>query len=321
MSSPRSLQPAQLWILLTMVSWGIYGPILGKAGVAFGGSAALSLTMIGLGYVLLGVIGGALLLRTGVVPDKGNWNRPAFGKGFVAGLLGVGGNLALIIALKLYHRPEVVMPLLFGGVQLGNTVFTCLDLKAWPRRGFLVGVLALMAGVVLALTYRPAAQHAGEQVNWWFLVFVAVVWVCWGKYGVQVHAATMAFGRSGIRSMVALSSAYGVVAFLGGLAVYFAGIEEGAAITSAGLSRGTLAGVITTAGAWGVVFGNRYVKGGPTIVMPLVFAGAPVVNSFYVMWANDVSPADIDIRFWLGLLIIIVGGYLVLANKPAARAV
>ena len=50
------------------------------------------------------------------------------------------------------------------------------------------------------------------------------------------------------------------------------------------------------------------------------------------MWATDVSAADIDLRFWLGpdggwknsgscLLIIIVGGYLVLANKPAAHAV
>jgi len=45
------------------------------------------------------------------------------------------------------------------------------------------------------------------------------------------------------------------------------------------------------------------------------------VVSTYVMWATDVSAAYIDLRFWLGLLIIIVGGYLVLANKPAARAV
>jgi len=316
--SNRGLQAAQLWILLTMVSWGVYGPILGKAGVEFGGSASLSLVMIGLGYVVVGIVGGMLLLITGAVPDKGDWNRQGFGKGFFAGLLGVGGNLALILALRLYHRPEVVMPLLFGGVQLGNTVFTCLELKAWPRRGFLAGVLFLMVGVVLALTYRPAAQHSGEEMNWWFLAFVAMVWVCWGKYGVQVHAATMAFGRSGIRSMVALSSAYGVVALLGGLIVYFAGVEPHATLTSAGLKDGMLAGAITTAGAWGVVFGNRYVRGGPSIVMPLVFAGAPVVNSFYVMWASSVSWGVIDIRFWLGLAIIIVGGYLVLANKPEA---
>ena len=47
-----------------------------------------------------------------------------------------------------------------------------------------------------------------------FLAFVAVVWVCWGAYGVQVHSSIVAFGKSGIRSMVAISAAYGVVAFL-----------------------------------------------------------------------------------------------------------
>jgi hypothetical protein len=311
-----TLQSSQLWILLTMICWGVYGPILGKAGVQFGGSSSLTIAMVGFGYVVLGVIGGLALLATGVVPDKGTWNRPAFVKGIFAGLLGVAGNLALIIALKLYHRPEVVMPLLFGGVQLGNTVATCLEMKAWPKKGFAFGVILLIVGVVTALTYRPGAVHAEEQMNWWFLAFVAVVWVCWGKYGVQVHAATMAFGKSGIRSMVALSIAYGVVAFLGGSIVYLLGVEPNAEFTQAGFKLGIVAGLITTLGAWGVVFGNRYVKGGPTVVMPLVFAGAPVVNSFFVMSTNDVTWSAVDPRFWLGLLVIVAGGYMVLSNKP-----
>ena len=74
--------------------------------------------------------------------------------------------------------------------------------------------------------------------------------------------------------------------------------------------------MITTAGAWGVVFGNRYVRGGPTVVMPLVFAGAPVVNSFFVMTTTDVTWSAIDYRFWVGLVVIVAGGYLVLTNKP-----
>ena len=60
-------------------------------------------------------------------------------------------------------------------------------------------------------------------MNWWFLAFVATVWVCWGAYGVQVHSAIVAFGKSGIRSMVALSAAYGVVALLGGLSAVATG--------------------------------------------------------------------------------------------------
>ena len=133
------LQLALLWAVLTMCCWGSYGPILGKARVELGGSLALTMVLIGVGYAILGVIFGLVLLKSGAVPDRGNWSKAGFVAGGFAGVLGVGGNLALVAALMLYHRPEVVMPLVFGGVQLGNTVFACLDLKKWPKRGFVVG--------------------------------------------------------------------------------------------------------------------------------------------------------------------------------------
>ncbi len=318
MKTSDNSQAALIFPLLAMLCWGTYGPILGQAGVMLGGSTALVLALIGLGYGLEGVLGGGLLLKSGLIPDKGTWTRDGFRKGFHAGMLGVGGNLALIVALKLYHRPEVVMPLLFGGVQLGNTVFTCLHLKSPPKRGFALGVLLLIIGVVTTLWYRPAEHHAEEQMNWWFLPAVALVWVFWGKYGVQVHKAIDGFGKSGMRAMISLSSAYVLVAVLASL-VFVTGLEPEATLNRPGFTRGLIAGLITTLGAWGIVFGNRYVKGGPSIVMPLVFAGAPVVNSFYVMAAGGADWSAIDPRFWLGILVIIAGGYLVLTNKPDPR--
>ncbi len=315
MRTSDSTNAALLFPFLAMLCWGTYGPILGRAGVLLGGSTALVLALIGIGYFLEGVVGGGLLLKSGLIPDKGSWTRDGFLKGFHAGLLGVGGNLALIVALKLYHRPEVVMPLLFGGVQLGNTVFTCLHLKSPPKRGFALGVLLLVAGVVMTLWYRPAEHHADEQLNWWFLPAVALVWVFWGKYGVQVHKAIDGFGKSGMRAMISLSAAYSAVAVLA-LVALAAGLEPQATFDRGGLGQGLVAGLITTLGAWGIVFGNRYVKGGPSVVMPLVFAGAPVVNSFYVMAAGGADWTAIDVRFWVGILVIIVGGYLVLTNKP-----
>lgn len=298
-----------------MACWGVYGPILGKARVELGDSNALAMAFIGLGYGILGVLLGLVLLKSGIIPDKGNWNANGFKKGFFAGALGVGGNFALIMALKLYHRPEVVMPILFGGVQLGNTVFTCLELKKWPKKGFLLGLILLIVGVTLALTFRP--NHGSEEaVNWWFLLCVAGVWVMWGKYGVAVHSSIMAFGRSGIRSMISISLAYVVLALGGGFLVYLLGVEPSAQLNSSGMSKGLLAGLITTAGAWGIVFGNRYVKGGPSVVMPLVFAGAPVVNSFFFLAQNQVSFSSISPVFWLGLVVVLAGGYLILTNKP-----
>ncbi len=310
------LQTALVFPLLAMFCWGTYGPILGQAGVLLGGSTALALAMIGLGYGLAGVLGGALLLKSGWVPDKGAWTRQGFRAGVGAGLLGVGGNLALIVALKLYHRPEVVMPLLFGGVQLGNTLFTCLHLKSPPKRGFALGVLLLIVGVVTTLWYRPAEHHEATPMNWWFLPAVALVWIFWGKYGVQVHTAIEGFHKSGMRAMISLSTAYVAVA-LGALGFVALGFDPAATFSQAGLTRGLVAGLITTLGAWGIVFGNRYVPGGPSTVMPLVFGGAPVVNSFYVMLASQTPWSSVDIRFWIGIVVIIAGGYLVLSNKPS----
>jgi len=312
------LQPALIFPVATMLCWGTYGPILGQATALLGGSTALALALIGLGYGLAGVLAGAVLLKSGLVPDSGAWTRDGFRKGFNAGLLGAGGNLALIVALNLYHRPEVVMPLLFGGVQLGNTVFTCLHLKSPPKRGFAIGVVLLMVGVVATLWYRPAEHHAEEQMNWWFLPAVALVWVFWGKYGIQVHSAIEGFKKSGMRAMISLSAAYVAVAMV---AVGFValGLDPEATFTRDGFDRGLIAGLITTIGAWGIVFGNRYVRGGPSIVMPLVFAGAPVVNSFFVMQMSGASWDSVDPRFWIGIAVIIAGGYLVLSNKPEPR--
>ena len=318
MRKPEVFQVALLFPLLAMLCWGTYGPILGQANALLGGSTALALALIGLGYAILGVIGGVLLLQTGLVTDKGRWTREGMVKGFGAGLLGAGGNLALIVALNLYHRPEVVMPLLFGGVQLGNTVFTCLHLKSPPKRGFALGVVLLIIGVVAALWYRPAEHQADLEMNWWFLPAVAMVWVFWGKYGVQVHSSIEGFGKSGIRAMISLSGAYVAVA---AAAMVFVGLglDSSATFNTAGFTRGLVAGLITTLGAWGIVFGNRYVKGGPSIVMPLVFGGAPVVNSFYAMEVSGAAWSSVDIRFWIGIAVIIAGGYLVLANKPEPR--
>ena len=58
---------------------------------------------------------------------------------------------------------------------------------------------------------------------------------------------------------------------------------------------------------------------GKVIAFALEAAGAPVVNSFFVMETGGVGWSAVDPRFWLGIAIIIVGGYLVLTNKPDAH--
>ena len=46
---------------------------------------------------------------------------------------------------------------------------------------------------------------------------------------------------------------------------------------------------------------------------------AGTATIFYVMQAGGATWGSVDVRFWIGILVIILGGYLVLANKPEPR--
>ena len=72
----------------------------------------------------------------------------------------------------------------------------------------------------------------------------------------------------------------------------------------------TLAGVLGAAGAVCIIFAFR--SGGlPTYVMPLVFAGAPLVNVLFSMWLHPpkVSPNPL---LYLGFVLAATGAGLVL---------
>jgi hypothetical protein len=55
--------------------------------------------------------------------------------------------------------------------------------------------------------------------------------------------------------------------------------------------------------------------GRPVFVMPLVFGGAPVVNSMYSVTRNQLWD-DIHPFFWAGLILVIAGAAIVLVFAP-----
>jgi hypothetical protein len=84
--------------------------------------------------------------------------------------------------------------------------------------------------------------------------------------------------------------------------------------TSGGMALTVAAGVLGALGALGIVF--ALVNGGrPTVVPPLVFAGAPVVSVFVAMLYNPPqnSPSPV---FFIGLIMAAVGAGLVLSFRP-----
>jgi len=82
-----------------------------------------------------------------------------------------------------------------------------------------------------------------------------------------------------------------------------------------GMTLSTLAGVLGALGALGIVFAMMY-GGRPIFVAPLVFAGAPVVNTIVSMiWHKPSHPPSA--AFYVGILLAALGAAMVLRFKPS----
>jgi hypothetical protein len=160
------------------------------------------------------------------------------------------------------------------------------------------------------------AQQPG--VTW--LAFALGTVACWGLYGVFLHSgqvgmADPAHGR--YKAFLFVGLAYFLTAVLAPLAIL---LMNGASWTYpvAGMGWSLMAGIVGAIGAFCVLlaFGA---KGQPSVVMTIVFGGAPVVNAIVALLLNPPAGGlnGIPKPFFLGLLLAIAGGCLVTFYKPA----
>jgi drug/metabolite transporter (DMT)-like permease len=152
-----------------------------------------------------------------------------------------------------------------------------------------------------------------------WLIFAVMTMMAWGVYGLLLHSGSMSMldpvhGRS--KAFLFVGIAYFFTAVLAPLAVLkFTGADWSFPMRGAAWSLA--AGVVGAIGAYGVLlaFGA---KGSPTVVMSLIFAGAPVINAVVaILWhppAGGVS--SLRWQFVLGILLAALGGCLVSFYKP-----
>ena len=147
--------------------------------------------------------------------------------------------------------------------------------------------------------------------NW--VPFVLLTVLTWGAYIPTLHRGQVALSGSGVHAFLMVGVAYLLVAILiPGTMIARAGSWE--VFTSGGMALTVAAGVLGALGALGIVF--ALVNGGqPTVVPPLVFAGAPVVSVFVAMLYNPPqnSPSPV---FFIGLVMAAAGAGLVLSFRP-----
>ncbi len=155
-------------------------------------------------------------------------------------------------------------------------------------------------------------------MQWLYYVFLTVA--TWGLYGVFLHSGQMAMGdpvNGRYKAFLFVGIAYFIVAVLAPLVVLklnganFSFPAKGAWIS-------LFAGVLGAIGAFGILlaFGA---KGVPTVVMAIVFAGAPIVNAVAatLMHPPKGGLAGVPWQFFLGIVLAAGGGCLVSYYKPA----
>jgi hypothetical protein len=150
----------------------------------------------------------------------------------------------------------------------------------------------------------------GVEMSWVWFVVGAVL--SWGLYGPMLHKGQIGLGNP-LKAFLFVGFAY----FLVGVLVPLASLASQGQLkgfTTGGMAMSTFAGVLGAVGAVCVIYAFR-AGGAPLWVMPLVFAGAPIVNVVYSLWEHPPKTAPSPMLY-VGFLLAAMGAYMVLHYKP-----
>lgn len=158
------------------------------------------------------------------------------------------------------------------------------------------------------------------------LAFIAGAVVSWGVYVPIVHRAAEQL-HSSLRAFLFVGVAYFLTAVLIPVALIFIFNYDP---TTKGhvpnfnivpMSWGIAAGIAGAAGALCVIFAaTKAGPGGALYVAPLVFAGAPIINTIVTMTIFHPAKKMPEFPFFLGLILAAVGATLVMLYKPKHEA-
>ena len=164
-----------------------------------------------------------------------------------------------------------------------------------------------------------ASANAPDQQSMAWLTFALMTVASWGCYGVflhkgQVSMADAANGR--YKAFLFVGIAYFITAVLAPLAVLMMN-KATWQYPASGVWWSLLAGTVGAIGAFCVLlaFGA---KGSPSVVMSIIFAGAPIVNAIVALsWHPPAGGLGaIRWQFFAGIALAAVGGCLVTLYKP-----
>ncbi|MFH1301510.1 MAG: hypothetical protein ABIK07_10655 [Planctomycetota bacterium] len=156
------------------------------------------------------------------------------------------------------------------------------------------------------------------------LMFVAGAALSWGVYVPLVHVAAQKL-NSNLRAFLFVGVAYFLVAVLiPAFFIFVLGKDPTAKGTpnfdSGPIMWGIAAGTAGAIGALCVIFAvTTGGKGAAIYVAPLVFAGAPIINTIATITYFHPAKTMPDLRFFLGLVLAAAGAAMVMIYKPVDK--
>jgi hypothetical protein len=161
------------------------------------------------------------------------------------------------------------------------------------------------------------SENANERLmrtRMLWMVFVAGAVLSWGAYGVLLHQGQTQLGNP-LKALLCVGVAY----FLIGVIVPVAGLSAQGALSNfptGGLVTATIAGALGAAGAACIIWAFK-AGGLPVYVMPLVFAGAPIVNVLLTAMLHPPKSA-VNPLLYVGFALASIGAAMVLYYRPTA---
>lgn len=153
---------------------------------------------------------------------------------------------------------------------------------------------------------------SGSDFAYIFL-FTAMTALCWGVYGPTLHRGQMAMAGSRLRPFLCVGLAYFLIAVIVPLVLLSQWQEKGG-FTFGGTIWSLAGGAAGALGAMGIIMAFNF-GGKPIFVMPLVFGGAPVINTFVsVIQASNYN--QLQPMFYAGLIVVAAGAVTVLVFAP-----
>ena len=336
---------------VTILAWGLYGPVLhwGQHEMSTIGKFARlrPFICVGFAYFVIGVVVPAVLLK--LKGEQGTWTAGGVLYSLAGGALGAIGALGIIMAFNFGGKPIFVMPLVFGGAPVVNSFLTIYWAKRMKEIGplFMAGLVMVLIGAVTVLIFKPTAptpalQPVAEKVAEKIteegneaaaetvpvvaepeshtmrdfvlrIASIATTILCWGAYGPVLHKGQAAMQHSRLRPLICVGLAYFAIAVVVPNLLLL-GMPEPSHYSFQGTAWSLAAGAAGAIGAIGIIMAFNF-GGKPVFVMPLIFGGAPVVNTLFTTFTSGLW-GQVDAFFLAGLILVIAGAAMVLVFAP-----